>query len=98
VLGDATKHSLIDMATLTGAQAIATGKKHASISANTFELEQRAANAGLRSGDLCFPISYTPELLVAGFDQKMADMKNSVARTERWPSWQKRPTLHHSPL
>jgi probable aminopeptidase NPEPL1 len=87
VLGDGVAHAtqhisgldlVIDMATLTGAQMVATGKKHASILANTAELEERAYQAGLRSGDLCFPILYAPELLQSEFDSKVADMKNSV--------------------
>jgi probable aminopeptidase NPEPL1 len=51
------------MATLTGAQLIATGKMHAGILANTAELERRAVEGGLVSGDLCFPLLYAPELL-----------------------------------
>lgn len=58
VLGDgvahATKHLnpslVIDMATLTGAQMVATGKKHASILTNKAELESQAVAAGLKSG------------------------------------------------
>jgi len=87
VLGDgvahATKHIdnldlVVDMATLTGAQLITTGKKHAGILANTLELEQRAVAAGMRSGDLVCPMLYAPELLMKEFDSKVADMKNSV--------------------
>lgn len=88
VLGDgvahATKHYaedldlVVDMATLTGAQLVTTGKKHASVLANTAELEQKALQAGLRSGDLCYPILYAPELLFSEFESKVADMKNSV--------------------
>jgi probable aminopeptidase NPEPL1 len=87
VLGDGVAHAtqhiagldlVIDMATLTGAQMVATGMKHASILANTAALEERAFQAGLRSGDLCFPILYAPELLQSEFDSKVADMKNSV--------------------
>lgn len=87
VLGDgvahATKHIegldlVIDMATLTGAQMVCTGKKHAGILANTEELEQRAVKAGLHSGDLCYPMVYAPELLKDEFNSKVADMKNSV--------------------
>jgi probable aminopeptidase NPEPL1 len=79
----ATKHIdkldlVVDMATLTGAQLIATGKKHAGILANTAALEQRAVAAGLASGDLVFPLLYAPELLQKEFDSKVADMKNSV--------------------
>jgi len=87
VLGDgvahATKHIpnlrlVIDMATLTGAQLVATGKKHAGILTNQQELEVQAVAAGLRSGDLTFPLLYAPELLKTEFNSKVADMKNSV--------------------
>lgn len=79
----ATKHIdgldlVVDMATLTGAQLIATGKKHAGVLANTAELETRAVKAGLRSGDLCYPLLYAPELLKSEFKSDVADMKNSV--------------------
>ena len=87
VLGDgvahATKHFgdldlVVDMATLTGAQLIATGKKHAGILANKEEVESRAMKAGMDSGDLCFPLVYSPELLMDEFKSEVADMKNSV--------------------
>jgi probable aminopeptidase NPEPL1 len=87
VLGDgvahATKHFrglnlVVDLATLTGAQMVCTGKKHAGILANTEGLERLAIEAGLRSGDLCFPMLYAPELLKDEFKSKVADMKNSV--------------------
>mmetsp|Transcript_25842 Transcript_25842/g.48156 ORF Transcript_25842/g.48156 Transcript_25842/m.48156 type:complete len:252 (-) Transcript_25842:104-859(-) len=79
----ATKHFdglnlVVDMATLTGAQLVATGKKHAGILANTADLERKAVDAGIRSGDLCFPLLYAPELLKSEFKSKVADMKNSV--------------------
>ena len=63
------------MATLTGAQLIATGKIHAAILANTEELERKAVEAGLASGDLCYPLLYAPELLKSEFSSKVADMK-----------------------
>lgn len=88
VLGDgvahATKHYaddtdlVIDMATLTGAQLLVTGKVHAAILANTEELETKAVTAGRASGDLCYPVLYAPELLQSEFRSKVADMKNSV--------------------
>jgi probable aminopeptidase NPEPL1 len=79
----ATKHIpnlnlVVDMATLTGAQLITTGKKHAGILATSADLEQRTVEAGLQSGDLVYPMLYCPELLVKEFDSKVADMKNSV--------------------
>ncbi|CAJ1941378.1 unnamed protein product [Cylindrotheca closterium] len=79
----ATKHIdgldlVVDMATLTGAQLVATGKKHAGILANTEELENRAMAAGMHSGDLVYPLLYSPELLMDEFKSEVADMKNSV--------------------
>mmetsp|Transcript_27214 Transcript_27214/g.63743 ORF Transcript_27214/g.63743 Transcript_27214/m.63743 type:complete len:516 (+) Transcript_27214:80-1627(+) len=87
VLGDgvahATKHIenldlVVDMATLTGAQLVATGKKHAGILANDEGVEKRAMECGMHSGDLCFPLLYAPELLMGEFKSEVADMKNSV--------------------
>lgn len=87
MLSDAVAHAtqhfddcdlVVDMATLTGAQLISTGKTHAGILANTEELEQIAVKAGLASGDLCYPLLYAPELLKKEFNSKVADMKNSV--------------------
>ena len=79
----ATKHIegldlVVDMATLTGAQMVATGKKHAVILCNKVELETRGMEAGLHSGDLCYPLLYAPELLMDEFKSEVADMKNSV--------------------
>jgi probable aminopeptidase NPEPL1 len=79
----ATKHIegldlVVDMATLTGAQLVATGKTHAGILANRKELEDKAVKAGLASGDYVFPMLYCPELLMDEFKSEVADMKNSV--------------------
>jgi hypothetical protein len=38
-----------------------------------------AQAAGLRSGDLCFPVPYAPEFFAQEFKSAVADMKNSVA-------------------
>jgi len=87
VLADGVSHAttyfdkldlVLDMATLTGAQLVATGKLHGGLLTNEAELEQRVMKAGLQSGDLCFPLLYAPELLMKEFDSKVADMKNSV--------------------
>lgn len=78
----ATKHLkpslVIDMATLTGAQMISTGRKHSAVLANTKELEERTVKAGRHSGDLAHPLIYAPELFKDEFKSKVADMKNSV--------------------
>jgi len=87
VLADCVAHAsknikgvdiIMDMATLTGAQLVTTGKKHAGILAQSEELEKRMFECGLKSGDLCYPMLYAPELLKSEFASKVADMKNSV--------------------
>lgn len=87
VLSDAVAHAtrhyddvglVVDMATLTGAQLVSTGKLHAGILATSEEVERTAVKAGLTSGDLCYPLLYAPELLKKEFASKVADMKNSV--------------------
>lgn len=61
---------IVDMATLTGAQLVATGKRHAGIVANTEEVELAAVAAGKRSGDLVHPLPYCPEAYRAEFASK----------------------------
>jgi probable aminopeptidase NPEPL1 len=70
---------LIDAATLTGSQLIATGKWHAGLVCNEAELEQLALAAGLRSGDHAMPLLFSPELHLSEFKSTVADMRNSVA-------------------
>ncbi len=67
-----------DMATLTGAALMTTGKVHCGVYTNTLELEHAAVAAGLRSGNPVFPHIYAPELLRREFKSQVADMKNSV--------------------
>ena len=78
----ASKHRspdiIVDMATLTGAQAAATGKRHAALYCNDDALEQEAVEAGRRSGDLAHPLPYCPEFFRKEFNSLVADMKNSV--------------------
>ncbi|XP_075231880.1 putative aminopeptidase NPEPL1 granny smith protein isoform X2 [Lycorma delicatula] len=76
---DLKANIILDMATLTGAQAIATGKYHGAILTNSQEWEDCCMKAGLLSGDLLFPIPYTPELHFSEYASAVADMKNSVA-------------------
>ncbi|XP_054288440.1 probable aminopeptidase NPEPL1 [Macrosteles quadrilineatus] len=70
---------ILDMATLTGAQAISTGKYHSAVLTNSSEWENNVVTAGRTSGDLAFPIVYCPELHFSEFTSAIADMKNSVA-------------------
>lgn len=70
---------IVDMATLTGAQGVATGKYHAAIFSNSGEYEVRMMEAGRKCGDLVFPVVYCPEFHNKEFASKVADYKNSVA-------------------
>ncbi len=86
VLGDgvawAARHrapdDLIDLATLTGAQAVATGKRHAALYTNDEGFEAEAIAAGRASGNPVHPLPYLPELLKSEFASTVADMRNSV--------------------
>ncbi|AYU76832.1 Cytosol aminopeptidase family, catalytic domain protein [Leishmania donovani] len=69
---------LIDMATLTGAQGVATGSKHAGVYASDAEAEKDMINAGLRSGDLCYPVLYCPEYHEEVYKSPCADMRNTA--------------------
>jgi len=70
---------ILDMATLTGAQGISTGRYHACHLSNSQTWEDAVAVAGRISGDLSFPGVYCPELQFPEFNSPVADMKNSVA-------------------
>ena len=86
VLGDGVAYAvknlapdvICDLATLTGAQLMATGKRHAAIVCTDDDLEARAISAGRTSGDLVHPLPYVPEFLRKEFRSVVADMKNSV--------------------
>ncbi len=67
-----------DLATLTGAALMNTGKVHCGVYTADAELERRAVIAGLASGDPVFPHLYAPELLRKEFKSQVADLKNSV--------------------
>jgi len=78
---------VLDMATLTGAQGISTGKYHACHLSNSQSWESAVSVAGRISGDLSFPGVYCPELQYPEFSSSVADMKNSVAdRNNAQPS------------
>jgi len=69
---------IVDMATLTGAQGISTGQFHGAILTNNEDMETKCVMAGKSSGDLVFPVPYTPEFHFDEFKSLIADMKNSV--------------------
>jgi len=70
---------IVDAATLTGAQLIATGLVHAAVVSNDEALERTAIEAGRASGDLVHPLPFAPELYMQEFKSPIADMRNSVA-------------------
>ena len=86
VLGDGVAYAakflepdvIIDLATLTGAQGIATGQNHAALYASTESIESSCLAAGRASGDLTHALPYAPEFYRAEFKSAVADMKNSV--------------------
>lgn len=69
---------ILDMATLTGAQGIATGKYHGAVMSNCGNWEAKVVDAGRASGDLVAPLVYCPEMHFSEFSSALADMKNSV--------------------
>jgi probable aminopeptidase NPEPL1 len=69
---------VVDMATLTGAQLVATGIRHAAVVSNRAGLESLAIRVGKESGDLTWPLPFAPEFFQEEFKSKVADMKNSV--------------------
>jgi probable aminopeptidase NPEPL1 len=69
---------LLDMATLTGAALISTGRTHSGVYTNSASLEAAAVAAGLHAGEPCHPMVYAPELFRKEFSSTVADMKNSV--------------------
>ena len=69
---------VVDMATLTGAQMVACGHKHAAILTNSEAVEDAAVRAGKLTGDLVHPLIFCPEFHRAEFASAVADMKNDA--------------------
>uniref|UniRef100_A0A1I7V8U6 Aminopeptidase in chromosome III n=1 Tax=Loa loa TaxID=7209 RepID=A0A1I7V8U6_LOALO len=76
---------IIDMATLTGAQGLATGKLHAGVLTNSEEWENRACKAGRASGDLVHPLPFCPDLHFDDLKSHIADMRNSTFSKTQGP-------------
>ena len=70
---------VIDAATLTGAQMIATGTNHAAVVSNDDKLERVLVRAGQESGDMTHPLPFAPEFYKPEFKSHIADMRNSVS-------------------
>ena len=69
---------VLDAATLTGAQGVATGDHWAAIVSNDETVEQALCAAGRSSGDQCWPLPFAPEFFRSEFASPIADMRNSV--------------------
>ncbi|NRA66625.1 MAG: leucyl aminopeptidase family protein [Pseudobacteriovorax sp.] len=69
---------VIDAATLTGAQMIATGINHAGVVSNRDDVEDLAVKVGKSTGDLVAPLPFAPEFYKEELKSVVADMRNSV--------------------
>lgn len=69
VLGDGVAYAsrniessvILDMATLTGAQGIATGSLHAYMVSDSDDIEKQLKKSAESSGELVWPMPYVPE-------------------------------------
>jgi probable aminopeptidase NPEPL1 len=75
---DVDADDVVDIATLTGAQMVATGRFFAGIVSDSEEFERECVVAGRKSGDLTHPLPYAPEFFSREFGSAVADMRNSV--------------------
>lgn len=69
---------ILDAATLTGAQGVATGQQFAAVVCNDDKVEQALCAAGRSTGDLCWALPFAPEFFRSEFHSPIADMRNSV--------------------
>jgi leucyl aminopeptidase len=67
--------AIIDLATLTGAQVVALGKKVAAILGTSEALTDQVAEAGERAGEPIWPLPLTEDYR-SHIDSEIADMKN----------------------
>jgi leucyl aminopeptidase len=68
-------HLLVDVATLTGAQVVALGKRVAAVMANDDEVRDGVVRAAGKAGESMWPMPL-PEELRRGLDSKVADLAN----------------------
>jgi probable aminopeptidase NPEPL1 len=77
---------IVDAATLTGAQMIATGRYFAGLMSNDAELESIMVNVGKKTGDLMCALPFAPEYFEDELMSELADMKNSAKDRFNAPS------------
>ncbi|MEC8253613.1 MAG: leucyl aminopeptidase family protein [Planctomycetota bacterium] len=70
--------TVLDAATLTGAQGVATGQHFGAVVSNDDDVEQALCAAGRSSGDMCWSLPFAPEFFRSEFASPIADMRNSV--------------------
>jgi leucyl aminopeptidase len=68
-------HLLVDVATLTGAQVVALGKRVAAVMANDDDVRDGVVRAAGKAGEAMWPMPL-PEELRRGLDSKVADLAN----------------------
>ena len=71
---------IVDIATLTGAASIASGRSHASVFSPDEKLMKKLVDAGKNSGDLVHELVFCPELHREGLKSTIADMKNVTGK------------------
>ena len=82
--------SAVDIATLTGAQLVATGLRHAAVVSRCEAWEAAAVRAGAYSGDLAHPLPYCPEFFRSEFASKarhrspLSLSQSDAAARRRW--------------
>lgn len=69
---------VVDIATLTGAQLVATGLLHAGLVSSDESMERYLFEIGKKTGDLVSPLPFAPEIFQEEFSSEVADMRNSV--------------------
>jgi len=83
---DLNARTIIDIATLTGAASVASGKNHSSIFSPSSELATKAIASGKATGDLVHDLVFCPELHRANIKSAIADMKNAGTKPGDAPS------------
>lgn len=69
---------IVDLATLTGSQMVATGKNHGALVSNDEAFEAEVLAAGRSSGDVLHPLPFAPELFRSELSSHVADMRNAA--------------------
>lgn len=72
---------LVDVATLTGAQVVALGKRVSAVMANDDAVREGIIDAATRAGEMMWPMPL-PEELRKGLDSKVADLTNVAPERE----------------